>query len=230
MLQRDGEWIPSAARKHEAHLNVMPPTPGFQRDLSAQKCMQIPGTFQREQAITLRKGRTRHRKACVGLDAALKRKNGASTPSGRETGKRTCANKAQEHLFTWTWELQAQCRAWSAQRRWIRAWGLITSGFELKCTDLASRKRERRIMTASQVLCLSCIWMELNLRWMMPTMRSISLGEMGRVRDCSLSRFITWVVNSLHAWERETQTPACYHNKIRVTETGYHGKRFSQDS
>lgn len=100
MLQRDGEWIPSAARKHEAHLNVMPPTPGFQCDLSAQKCMQIPGTFQREQAITLRKGRTRHRKACVGLDAALKRKNGASTPSGRETGKRTCANKAQEHLFT----------------------------------------------------------------------------------------------------------------------------------
>lgn len=66
-------------------------------------------------------------------------------------------------------------------------------------TDLASRKRDRRIMTASQVLCLSCIWMELNLRWMMLTMRSISLGEMGRVRDCSLSRFITWVVNSLHA-------------------------------
>ena len=66
--------------------------------------------------------------------------------------------------------------------------------------DLASRKRERRIMTASQVLCFSCIWMELNLRWMMLTMRSISLGEMGRVRDCSLSRFITWVVNSLHAW------------------------------
>ena len=67
-------------------------------------------------------------------------------------------------------------------------------------SDLASRKRERRIMTASQVLCFSCIWMELNLRWMMLTMRSISLGEMGRVRDCSLSRFITWVVNSLHAW------------------------------
>jgi len=67
-------------------------------------------------------------------------------------------------------------------------------------TDLASRKRERRIMTASQVLCFSCIWMELNLRWMMLTMRSISLGEMGRVRDCSLSKFITWVVNSLHAW------------------------------
>jgi hypothetical protein len=42
--------------------------------------------------------------------------------------------------------------------------------------------------------------MELNLRWMMATMRSISLGEMGRVRDCSLSRFITWLVNSLHAW------------------------------
>ena len=55
--------------------------------------------------------------------------------------------------------------------------------------------------------------MELNLRWMMATMRSISLGEMGRVRDCSLSRFITWLVNSLHAWtkERERQTGVeCY--------------------
>ncbi|TNN57428.1 hypothetical protein EYF80_032336 [Liparis tanakae] len=76
-------------------------------------------------------------------------------------------------------------------------YGLLSSSRD---TDLASRKRERRIMTASQVLCFSCIWMELNLRWMMLTMRSISLGEMGRVRDCSLSRFITWVVNSLHAW------------------------------
>lgn len=84
-LIRGTEHAPK--RKHEAHLNVMPPTPGFQRDLSAQKCMQIPGTIQREQAITLRKGRTRHRKACVGLDTALKRKNRASTPSGRETGK-----------------------------------------------------------------------------------------------------------------------------------------------
>lgn len=64
---------------------------------------------------------------------------------------------------------------------------------------LASRKRERRIMTASQVLCLSCIWMALNFRWMMLTMRSISLGATGRVRLCSLSRFMTWVVNSLHA-------------------------------
>lgn len=70
-------------------------------------------------------------------------------------------------------------------------------------TDLASRNLERRIITASHVLCFSCIWMELNFRWMIPTMRSISLGEMGRVRDCSLSRFITWVVNSLHAcWVR----------------------------
>lgn len=42
--------------------------------------------------------------------------------------------------------------------------------------------------------------MELNLRWMMATMRSISRGVTGRVRDCSLSRFITWVVNSVHAW------------------------------
>lgn len=72
--------------------------------------------------------------------------------------------------------------------------------------DLASRKRERRIMTASQVLCLSCIWMELNLRWMMLTMRSISLGEMGRVRDCSRNRFITWVVNSLHACKDRENT------------------------
>lgn len=36
---------------------------------------------------------------------------------------------------------------------------------------------------------------------MMPTILSISLGEMGRVRLCSLRRFITCVVNSLHACE-----------------------------
>ena len=60
----------------------------------------------------------------------------------------------------------------------------------------ASRKRERRIMTASQVDCFSWIWMVLNFLWMMLTILSISLGVMGLVRDCSLSRFITWVVNS----------------------------------
>lgn len=56
---------------------------------------------------------------------------------------------------------------------------------------LASRNLDLKIITASQVLCLSCIWMELNFRWMMPTILSISLGEMGRVRLCSLRRFIT---------------------------------------
>lgn len=59
-------------------------------------------------------------------------------------------------------------------------------------------------MTASHVLCFSCIWMELNLRWMMLTIRSISFGEMGLVRLCSRSRFITWVVNSLQAWKGRT--------------------------
>lgn len=66
---------------------------------------------------------------------------------------------------------------------------------------LASRKRERRIITASHVLCFSCIWMVLNFPWMTFTMRSISLGEIGLVRLCSLSRFMTWVVNSLQAWK-----------------------------
>ena len=94
---------------------------------------------------------------------------------------------------------------WVIQKRQIthththtHMYGIYT--VHTQSTDLASRNLERRIMTASQVLCFSCIWMELNLRWMIPTMRSISLGEMGRVRDCSLSRFITCVVNSLHAW------------------------------
>lgn len=41
--------------------------------------------------------------------------------------------------------------------------------------------------------------MELNFRWMMPTILSISFGEMGRVLLCSRRRFITCVVNSLHA-------------------------------
>lgn len=66
-------------------------------------------------------------------------------------------------------------------------------------TDRASINLERRIITASHVLCFSCFCMALNLRWIRDTMHSISLGEMGRVRDCSLNRFITWPVNSLHA-------------------------------
>ena len=54
-------------------------------------------------------------------------------------------------------------------------------------------------MTASQVDCFSWTWMLENFLWMICTMRSISLGVMGRVRDCSRRRFITCVVNSLHA-------------------------------
>ena len=49
----------------------------------------------------------------------------------------------------------------------------------------------------------SCIWMELNFRWMMPTILSISFGDMGRVLLCSRRRFITCVVNSLHACKGE---------------------------
>jgi hypothetical protein len=54
------------------------------------------------------------------------------------------------------------------------------------------------------VLCFSCIWMDENFLWMICTMRSISLGVMGRVRDCSRRRFITCVVNSLHACNKTT--------------------------
>lgn len=62
-------------------------------------------------------------------------------------------------------------------------------------------------MTASHVLCFNCIWMVLNFLWMMATICSISLGETGRVRDCSLSRFITWSVNSLQACVRKAEEP-----------------------
>lgn len=41
-------------------------------------------------------------------------------------------------------------------------------------TNLASRNLERRIMTASHVLCFNCVWIALNLRWMIETIRSIS--------------------------------------------------------
>lgn len=69
-------------------------------------------------------------------------------------------------------------------------------------THLASRNRLLRIMTASQVDCLSCIWMLENFLWMIWTILSISFGVIGLVRLCSLRRFITWVVNSLHAWNQ----------------------------
>lgn len=51
---------------------------------------------------------------------------------------------------------------------------------------------------------------------MMPTILSISLGEMGRVRLCSLRRFITCVVNSLHACKgrRGLETVLCRPTRI----------------
>ena len=45
--------------------------------------------------------------------------------------------------------------------------------------------------------------MELNFLCMICTIRSISFGVMGRVRDCSRNRFITCVVNSLQAYWKE---------------------------
>ena len=70
-------------------------------------------------------------------------------------------------------------------------------------THLASRKRERRIITASQVLCFSCISMPANLRLMIFTIRSISFGEIGRVWLCSRRRLTTCAVNSLQACGKE---------------------------
>lgn len=67
-------------------------------------------------------------------------------------------------------------------------------------TYLASRKRDLRIMTASQVLCFNCISIAENFLRMIPTILSISLGCIGLVRLCSLNRLTTWVVNSLQAW------------------------------
>jgi len=72
---------------------------------------------------------------------------------------------------------------------------------EDEVTYLASRKRDRSIMTASHVLCFSCSSMAVNLRRMIDTIRSISFGAIGRVRLCSRSRLTTWLVNSLHAWK-----------------------------
>ena len=76
---------------------------------------------------------------------------------------------------------------------------MIYSILILKYPNLASKNLDRRIMTASHVLCFSCISMAANFRRMMLTMRSISLGATGRVRLCSRSKLTTWVVNSLHA-------------------------------
>lgn len=67
-------------------------------------------------------------------------------------------------------------------------------------TYLASKNRDRKIMTASHVLCLSCISMAANFFLIMATIRSISFGAIGLVRLCSRSRLTTCVVNSLHAW------------------------------
>jgi len=87
----------------------------------------------------------------------------------------------------------------------LRADPRVTGGVR---PDLASRNLERRVITASQVLCFSCIWMLLNLLWMTRTMRSISLGETGLILLCSRRRLVTCVVNSRQAWGGDTQMPA----------------------
>lgn len=60
----------------------------------------------------------------------------------------------------------AECCAATRPPRLGEEWKELGAGCWLGAlgpTFLASRKRERRIMTASQVLCLSCIWMALEL-------------------------------------------------------------------
>lgn len=83
-------------------------------------------------------------------------------------------------------------------------WG----SWRLAAPDLASRNRARRVITASQVLCFSCLWMALNLLWMMPTMCSISLEDTGLTLLCSRRRLVTCVVNSRQAWVGK-DGPAC---------------------
>ena len=61
---------------------------------------------------------------------------------------------------------------------------------------LASRNLDLSTITDSQADCLSCIWMVLNFLLMIFTILSISFGVIGLRRLCSLSKVITWVVNS----------------------------------
>lgn len=71
---------------------------------------------------------------------------------------------------------------------------------KIQSTHLASRNLERKIITASHVLCFNCISMAANFLRIIPTILSISFGAIGRVRLCSRSRLTTCVVNSLQAW------------------------------
>ena len=82
----------------------------------------------------------------------------------------------------------------------LKHWNIETLKQSNIRTYLASKNLDLRIITASQVLCLSCTWIELNFLWIIWTILSISLGVMGLVLLCSLNKFITCVVNSLHAW------------------------------
>jgi len=96
-------------------------------------------------------------------------------------------------------------------------WQMHGEGKEV--THLASRKRERNIMTASHVLCFSCSSIAVNLRRIIDTIRSISFGAIGRVRLCSRSRFTTWLVNSLHAWKHKHHVYSIYQTLHRATES-----------
>lgn len=87
-------------------------------------------------------------------------------------------------------------------------------------TRLASRNRLLRIITASQVDCLSCIWMLENFLWIIWTILSISFGVIGLVRLCSLNKFITWVVNSLHACKKKIK------NRLFLFQSLWNGSLF----
>lgn len=77
-----------------------------------------------------------------------------------------------------------------AERRWEQSRDSSPS-------NLASRNLERRIITASQVLCFSWSWIMVNFFRMIVTMRSISRSLIGRIRDCSRKRLITCAEKSL---------------------------------
>ena len=87
----------------------------------------------------------------------------------------------------------------------------------LHSSYLASKKRDLRIITASQVLCFSCNWMSVNFFEMIMIMRSISWFDIGRVRLCSRSRFITCDVNSLQACGKNISARQVYEGIAQET-------------
>ncbi len=211
MLQRDGEWIPSAARKHEAHLNVMPPTRLPAWFIHTEMKCKSRHVFKENKRLHWERDGLDTQSVC-GFGCGPKRKNRASAPRGgnRETHKLSAESICDMNVRV-TGLVQSVIR--SEEKNWERNKHNM-HGPGVEEAGAAGSWRPRRCSASA-----ASGW-------------SWTCG--GWCRPCARSLWARWVAcetalsagSSHGSWTRYTPERgkhrhlACYHNKRRVTETG----------